>query len=106
LARYLPHQVLHQLMQMALRYLQLAGRVSWAAGERLELVKLRIVPRLHSSQPCCVVPFERHYKSVQEANKTFKNYNLDIFITGAKYKNAYIKRLKSSDRVLNPVDLF
>ena len=30
------------------------------------LDKLAVVPLLHPSQPCCLTPFERHYKSTQE----------------------------------------
>jgi hypothetical protein len=61
----MPKQVLHQLMQMALRYLQLTGALD-AAVSSLKLAKVRVVPKLHHNQPCCLVPFERHYNSVQE----------------------------------------
>jgi hypothetical protein len=64
----MPKQVLHQLMQMALRYLQLTGALDLmdAAVSGLELARVRVVPKLHHNQPCCLVPFERHYSSVQE----------------------------------------
>jgi hypothetical protein len=64
----MPIQVLHQLMQMALRYLQLTGVLDLmdATASGLELAKVRVVPKLHHNQPCCLVPFERHYSSVQE----------------------------------------
>ena len=69
LAKYMPRQVLHQLMQLALRYLQLTGAVGMEAQQQsLELVRVRIFPKLHPTQPCCLVPFERHYKSVQEGD--------------------------------------
>ena len=33
---------------------------------KFRLNKLHIVPVLHPTQPCCLMPFERHYKSTQE----------------------------------------
>ena len=74
LERHMPKQVLHQLMQLALRYLQLAGLVDVeAAVKSLQLAKVRIVPRLHHSQACCIVPFERHYSSVQVGSTYVKH---------------------------------
>ncbi len=71
----MPKPVLDQLMQMALRYLRLTGEVDMeeVGQQSLELVRVRVFPRLHPSQLCCLVPFERHYKSVQETT-TLTNF--------------------------------
>ena len=34
--------------------------------DKFKLNKLHVVPLLNPSQPCCLMPFERHYKSSQE----------------------------------------
>ena len=67
LKTYIPPQITHQLMQNAFRYFHLENgtdvhRDVW----KYRLKKLHIFPLLHSSQPCCQIPFERHYKSTQE----------------------------------------
>lgn len=67
LQKYIPQQIVYQLMQNALRYLQLENgtdiyRYDW----KFKLNKLHVVPLLNPSQPCCLMPFERHYKSSQE----------------------------------------
>ena len=67
LQKYIPPQVVHQLMQNAVNYLLLENgtdlyRHHWS----LKLDNLKIVPLLQSTQPCCQLPFERHYKSTQE----------------------------------------
>ena len=67
LKKYIPKQILYQLMQNAFHYFHLQNgtnvqKHSW----KYHLEKLHIFPVLHPSQPCCQVPFERHYKSIQE----------------------------------------
>lgn len=64
-SKYLPKTVVHQLLENAWRYLRLQ-QTAPAGQPRLDLTKLAIVPVLHPTQPCCSLPFERHYKSIQE----------------------------------------
>ena len=66
----MPKQIVYQLMQNAVNYLQLGGRLPGSLGQaaninNIELNKLRVVPLLHPSQPCCFYAFEKHYKSIQ-----------------------------------------
>ena len=67
LKNYIPKPILSQLMQNAFHYFNLENdtdphKQPW----NFHLDKLHIFPLLHPSQPCCQVPFERHYKSIQE----------------------------------------
>jgi hypothetical protein len=63
--KFLPRAVLEQLLRNAWRFLQLQQTVE--PGEAsLALTSLRILPVLHPTQPCCSLPFQRHYKSAQE----------------------------------------
>ena len=67
LQKYIPQQILYQLMQNGLRYLQLEnGTDMYQYDWEYKLDKLYVVPVLQPSQPCCFLPFERHYKSTQE----------------------------------------
>ena len=67
LQKYIPQQIIYQLMQNGLRYLQLENGTDIYQYEwEYKLDKLYVVPVLQPSQPCCLMPFERHYKSTQE----------------------------------------
>ena len=67
LKKYIPNQIVHQLMQNSLRYLQLEnGTDLYRHDWTFHLDRLHVVPVLQPSQPCCHLPFERHYKSSQE----------------------------------------
>ena len=66
LGKYIPTQIIYQLMQNAYRYLQLQNTIDQKIPRTLKLDKLHIFPVLHPLQPCCSLPFERHYKSIQE----------------------------------------
>lgn len=67
LKKYIPNQIVHQLMQNGLRYLQLEnGTDLYSHVWSFHLDRLHVVPVLQPTQPCCHMPFERHYKSTQE----------------------------------------
>ena len=67
LKTYIPPQITHQLMQNAFHYFHLEnGSDVHKDVWKYQLKKLHIFPLLHASQPCCQMPFERHYKSTQE----------------------------------------
>ena len=69
LKKYIPNQIVHQLMQNGLRYLQLEnGTDLYSHVWTFNLDRLHVVPVLQPTQPCCHMPFERHYKSSQEFN--------------------------------------
>ena len=85
LGKFLPRQLVHQLLQNAWRYLQL--QLTAVPGEaKLSLSKLRVVPVLHPTQPCCSMPFDRHYKSIQEFS-----YVLDFSATVAGHLSTPVR---------------